>query len=245
MRYNLTPFYNLLTPEIPSHETWKERFTEFFEKEQTEPLYDQYVDQFYEQMLIDIDEVNIILRSRTLIDEYSGLFSFHTPDTAYIQTFNMANYIRRNTNYFYGKTLCTISRDYGTVNNQIKMSGLNLGAGVLPWETRVGGIISMIGNKSPAYPIYPMFVYGRPDIDVYFLNHMFISDQEAHLHWNAAFDMFLDGKEVYFTTNKFEHLQNHALLDRIEQVEDPLEIYSNDDYSNLEMGYSNKIYRIV
>ena len=245
MRYNLTPFYDILTPEIASHEVWKERFNLFFEKEQTERFHDQYVDQFYEQMLREIDEVNIILRSRVLIDEYTGLFSFHTPDTAYVQTFNMANFIRRNTNYFHGKTLCTISRDFGTVNNQIKMSGLNLGAGVLPWETRVGGIINMIGNEAPACPIYPAFVYGRNDIDVYFLNHMFISDREAHLHWNAAFDMFLDGKEVYFTTSKFEHLQNHVLFDRIQPVEEPLDVYSKDDYINLEMGYSNKIYRIV
>lgn len=235
MRYNLAPFLDLLTPEIPSHDVWRDRLTNFFNDDKVNP---NISDLYYDILINDHHSFTDTLRCGYLIDQYSGLFTFDSYPMKGYHTFNLANYIRRNHQLFYNKKIKTITKDYGIVNIQIKLCGLNLvRSGV---EYSCGFVLADIGNQAYSYPMN-----FDDDYDVIFVAHAFDTDEGANIFWNGMLEDHLRGKEVYFTSKSFQHLQNHILYDKIKQVEDPTKIYDDLTYSNGDLGFMNKIYKIA
>jgi hypothetical protein len=73
---------------------------------------------------------------------------------------------------------------------------------------------------------------------------VFQDEDLAYKNWEFMIDKKLDRKEVFFTSNTFEHLRNYVNYDKLELVIDPSKVYLPDDYADLTYGYSNKIYRL-
>jgi hypothetical protein len=237
MNYNLQPLFDVLEDEtIPSREEWKNKLQSYFDN----PHYDKrHLDTYYKYVIFNPKTVGNILRTGYLVDEYSGLFTMDVPLVKYIHTFNMANFIRRNHQYFNKKKLATFSIDYGIMNIQILQCGLDLTYVDLPAPHLLGMMLTAIGNQCKPYgPTVGQY-------DVMFVANVFNNENEAHHNWNLMLNQFLSGKEVYFTTYSFRHLKNHYLPEKIQQVEDPSVIYDKESYANIDMGYMNKIYRIV
>ena len=83
------------------------------------------------------------------------------------------------------------------------------------------------------------------DADVIFAAHIFSVEQTAFLNWSVLEEYKAQGKEIFFTTSTFAELKKFVSYDKIRQVENPIEVYDKDVYSNLDLGLSNKIYKIV
>lgn len=238
MRYNLTPLLEEIDESIPSYEDWHKKISTFFTKSNSPP---ETLDMYYGFLTNNLWTIKPTLEEGYLVDEYSGLFTMNTPHTRTLHTFNLANFVRRNHQHFYKKKIRTITTDYGMVNLQLKLCGLDLISVLVPLENYAGAVLAMIGNKVPTYDIK-----GSDETeDVIFASSIFNTEEEAYDNWNMLLDQHINGKEVFFTTHTFKFLQNHILYDRIEQVEDPHQIYDKDTYSNLDYGFHNKIYRIV
>lgn len=236
MKYNLTPIYDVLDDSVPSASEWKEKFHLYF----SNPHYDSNtLDMYYNFLLSELPLVNRILKCGYLVDEYSGLFSIDVPDIKYCHSFNMANFIRRNHGYFNKKKIATISSDYGIMNVQILQCGLDLVFSSMPFEHWIGMVLVNIGNQCKPY------LPGVGEFDVLFVANSFNSDGSAFVNWNFMMNAHLDGKEVYYTTQSSKELRKHFVPEKIQQVEDPNSIYDAVDYANIDMGYMNKIYRIV
>lgn len=237
MRYNLTPLLEEIDESIPSFEDWKKKIHLFF----SNPHYDgELKDRYYNILLQSLPDINPFLKQGYLIDEYSGIFTINSPETRFLHTFNLANFIRRNHQYFYKKRIKTYAMDYGVLNVQIKQCGLELEGSVLPFFNMLGIIFTVIGNQCS-----PFFISGEDNEDVLIVSCMFNNDDQAYQMWNYMLDSHLDGKDVFFSSQTFEYLQNHVIYDKIKQVEDPTKIYDKEVYSNLDYGFQNKIYQIV
>ena len=237
MRYNLTPFYDLLDESVPSRDVWRDRFKVFFDNTNTNKA---LLDLYYNLLINNYNNLYPLLVSGYLIDPYSGLFTFDEPSMKGLHTFNMANFIRRNHVFFNKKSLKTISMDFGLTNIQIKQCGLKLTNVSLSAQSIPGSALLVIGNYSPPYDFK-----NDEDPDVIFACHVFNTEDEAWENWNMLFDLSIQGKDVFFTSATFKELKKFINYDRIQQMENPSEIYDADLYSNLDMGFMNRIYRII
>ena len=236
MKYNLSPFNDVLDETVPASEDWKEKFHLYFNN----PHYDaNMLDQYYNVLLQNTKLIKRVLECGYLVDEYSGLFGLNVPNIQYGHPFNMVNFIRRNHTFFYKKKLATISADYGLMNVQILQCGLELTFSSIAFEHWAGMMLTNIGNQCKPY------MPGVSEFDALFVANSFNNDQQAYANWNFMINKHLDGKEVYFTTTSFKHLRKFFIPEKIEQVEDPESIYDAVDYANVDMGYMNKIYRII
>jgi hypothetical protein len=240
MKYNLSPFDQLIDETIPSHKDWIGKFHRFFDS----PFHDgELLDYYYDILMQDYYSVKPLLQSGYFIDEYSGIFSFDTNAVKFIHSFNLANFVRRNYIHFNNKKIQTYCMDYGSLNIQIKQCGLNLVGGSLPPLTRTGAVLSVIGNESSPYA-FGTYI-NLHECDVIIASNIFRQEDEAIRNWNFLLDCHANGKEVYFSSNTFRELTKIVDYNILKQLENPTEIYDEEVYSNLEYGYSNKIYTIT
>lgn len=235
MKYNLIPLLNVVK-DVPSSEEWKEKIETFFTNENYDPA---LLDQYYNILIDNVGLMQYTLNCGYLIDDYSGLFTFDTPETKSFHTFNLANFVRRNHRHFYKKSIQTMCGDYGLLNVQIKLCGLDLQSAALSSFNMVGGALAVIGNNSAPYA----FVDG--DCDVIFASNVFNEEEQAYRIWSFLYEKHSQGKEVFITSNSFHHLKHIVSYDKLKQIENPSEIYDAETYSNGDLGYMIKIYRIV
>lgn len=236
--YNLTPLTTLLTEKVPSADIWHERITSFFNNEE----YDSELqDWYYDKLINTMWETKEILNRGFVVDSYTGLFSFPSYEIEGSHSFNLAFFISKNYQHFYGKKILTVCADYGMLNIQIKMCGLNLVSSVQKENFNVGTILTCIGNNSPPYPINK---FEFPEEDVLIMSCVFQEDDLSYENWEYMLDKRAEGKEVFFTSNTYVHLRKYMNYDKIELVIDPQKMYNKDDYSDIAYGYMNRIYRL-
>lgn len=238
MNYNLTPITNLLDNRIPNSNVWKDRIESFFGNEE----YDSELqDWYYNALITNTKDVVGILSSGQLIDSYTGLFSFDTLTAKYNHTFNVALFISSHYQHFYGKKILTVCADYGILNIQMKLCGLDLVSSVQKEYLNVGSVLACIGNNCPPYPINK---FDFPEEDVVFMCSVFSDEDLSYKNWVFMVEKKLEGKEVFFDSSSFFQLKNFINYDKIEVVIDPRKVYNEEDYSNMSYGYMNKIYRL-
>lgn len=237
MRYNLTGFNRVFTKHIPSYELWRENLHNFFYNDDYDPA---IRDEYYDILLENFQSLQELLQYGYLTDEHSGLFTFDKPEMKSLHTFNLSNLVRRNHQYFYKKKIRTICADFGILNIQVQLCGLDLVGTLIPPDAFAGSILAVIGNKC-----HPYSFKDNIDADVVFAAHIFSVEQTAFSNWNVLTEYKAEGKEIYFTTSTFSELKKFVSYDRIQQVENPSEVYHKDAYSNLDLGLSNKIYKLV
>ena len=237
MRYNLTPFYDLLDETVPSRETWHTRLKMFFDNPHSNK---SLTDLYYNVLLNNYHTLKPMLDCGYLIDEYSGIFSFNTPEMRGAHTFNMANFIRRNYMFFNDKPIRTLTMDYGVLNIQIKQCGLNFSGTKMPVYSIPGAALLTIGNGCAPYPFET-----EQEPQVIFACNIFNTEDEAWENWNTLFDAHIFGKDVFFCSANFSELKKFVNYDRIKQMETPSEIYDPELYSNGDLGYMTRIYRII
>lgn len=238
MIYNLSPILNLLTDQIPNADVWKERLTSFFGNEE----YDgELQDWYYDKLINNIREVKTLLSGGYFVDSYTGLFSFPSSQMEATHSFNLAYFLSKNYQHFFGKKILTICADYGVLNIQLKMSGLELVSSVQKENFNVGTVLTCIGNNSPPYPINKLQF---PKEDVIFMSCVFQEEDLTHQNWQYMLDKRADGREVFFTSNTYFYLRRYMNYDRIELVVDPRKVYDPQDYADISYGYMNKIYRL-
>ena len=238
MIYNLTPILDQITPEIHNRDIWIDRITSFFNNHEHEP---SLQDSYYDILIKNADNpVNFMLSKGYLIDPYTGLFTFDLDFVRSKHSFNIAGFVSSNYQYFHKKKIMTICSDYGMMNIQMKLAGLDVVSGVQKDYLNVGTVLACIGNNSPPYPINKFDV----EEDVLFLSCVFDEEDLAYKNWEMMLEKKIDGKEVFFTSDTFFNLRNYINYDRIEPVIDPKDVYKEEDYADTAMGYMNKIYRI-
>lgn len=239
MTYNLSPILSLLNENTPNAEVWRDRITSFFSNEE----YDSELQDWYYDKLINYTyEVSSFFANGYFVDPYTGFFSFPSAHIEASHSFNMALFISANHQHFFKKNILTVCGDFGILNLQIKMSGLNLVSSVQKEYYNVGTILACIGNNSPPYPINKLEF---PEEDVIFMSCVFQEDELAYKNWEYMLDKRAVGKEVFFTSNTYFYLRRYMNYDRIEVVADPRKVYKPEDYADLSYGYMNKIYRLV
>lgn len=236
--YNLSPILTLLTESVPNAEIWKDRFNFFFNNEEYD---EELTDWYYDKLINNIREVKDLLTSQYVVDSYTGLFSFSSEHIDATHSFNLALFLSGNYQHFYKKKILTVCADFGMLNVQIKMAGLNLVSSVQKEYYNVGTVLACIGNNAPPYPINRMEF---PDEDVLIMSCVFQEDDLAYKNWQYMLDKRAEGKEVFFTSNTYSYLRKYMNYDRIELVVDPQVVYKPEDYANLSYGYTNKIYRL-
>lgn len=236
--YNLTPFTSLLTENVPSANIWRERITSFFTNEEYDA---ELQDWYYDNLLNNIDDMKRLLNRGFFVDSYTGLFSFPSDVIEGAHSFNLAYFISQNYQHFYGKNILTICADYGILNIQLKLCGLNLISSVQKENFNTGTVLTCIGNNSPPYPINK---FEFPEEDVIIVSSVFQDDNLAYQNWEYMLEKKLDGKEVFFSSNTFYYLRKYVNYDTIELVIDPQKLYNSEDYSDISYGYMNRIYRL-
>lgn len=236
--YNLTPFTTLLTENVPSADTWRERITSFFTNEEYDA---ELLDWYYDKLINNYYEVKRLLDNGFFVDPYTGLFSFPSNAIEGSHSFNLAYFISRNYQHFYGKKILTICADYGILNVQLKMCGLDIVSAVQKENYNIGTILACIGNNSPPYPINK---FEFPEEDVLILSSVFQEDDLAYKNWEYVVDKRAEGKEVFFSSNTYYYLRNYMNYDKIDLVIDPQKMYNSEDYSDVTYGYMNRIYRL-
>lgn len=236
--YNLTPFTTLLTENVPSADVWRERITSFFHNEEYDA---ELQDWYYDRLINSIYEVKHLLDRGSFVDPYTGLFSFPSNAIEGAHSFNLAYFISQNYQHFYGKKILTVCADYGIMNAQLKLCGLNLVSAVQKESYNIGTILTCIGNNSPPYPINK---FEFPEEDVLILSSVFQEDDLAYRNWEYMIDKRAVGKEVFFSSNTYYYLRKFMDYDKIELVVDPQKMYNSEDYSDISYGYMNRIYRL-
>lgn len=237
MRYNLSPLLDVHLEELSNTGVWKDRIKAFFNNENYDP---KLLDQYYDILIDNYEHYIQLINYDYIIDEYSGLFTFDTPEKKTIHTFNLANFVRRNHLFFDKKSIQTMVLDYGIVNVQLKLCGLNLKSTAIPKDSQAGAVLTVIGNDCPPYD----FTYH--DCDVIIAANIFNGEEDAWRNWNLLLDSrLIKKKEIFFCSNSFADLQKYINYDKIEQVEDPTQVYDEHTYANTDLGYMTKIYRIV
>lgn len=235
MIYNLSPIYNLSVPNVG---TWSERFLQFFSNED----YDAALqDWYYDKIIDNINEVQELLNAGYFVDPYTGLFSIPSPHIEATHSFNLAHFIGKHPQHFFGKRILTVCADFGMLNIQAKLSGLNIVSSIQKEYYNVGTVLACIGNNSPPYPIN---VFDFPDEDVVFMSCVFQDDDLAYKNWEFMMEKRIEGKEVFFTSNSYFYLRRYMNYDKIELVIDPRTVYNEEDYSDISYGYMNRIYRL-
>lgn len=238
MMYNLSPILNLLTPERANAKVWRERFQSFFTNEE----YDADLqDWYYDTLISNIEEIDYFFTKGSLVDIYTGLFSIPVPLLNGSHSFNLAHFISNNYQHFFKKRILTVCGDFGILNVQLKLCGLNLVSAVQNKDLNVGSILTCIGNNCPPYPINE---FDFESEDVVIMSCVFDEEDLTHKNWQFMLDKKTEGKEVFFSTDSFFHLKDYINYDMIESITDPLKIYKPEDYADLTFGYGNKIYRL-
>lgn len=238
MIYNLSPILNLLTPDRANADIWRERIQSFFTNEEFDP---ELQDMYYDVLLKNLQFVDYLFSKGNLVDSYTGLFSIPVPFLEHRHTFNLAHFISDNYQHFFKKRILTVCNDFGILNVQLKMCGLDLVSSIQSEELISGTVLTCIGNNCPPYPINKLDFDAE---DVIILSCVFQEDDLAYKNWQLMLDKKSEGKEVFFTSNTFQHLRNYVNYDRLEVVTNPQKIYMPEDYANLIYGYTNKIYRV-
>ena len=238
MIYNLNPFLTLLDESVPNAGVWRERFVSFFNNQEYDP---ELMDWYYNKLINSFHDVEVLLKSGCLVDSYTGLFSFDNPEVEGAHSFNLALFISGNAGHFYKKRMLTICHDFGILNVQAKLCGLDIVSSVQKEYLNPGTVLACIGNNSPPYPINHMEF---PPEDVLILSNVFQDDELSYTNWQYMLDKRLEGKEVFFTSNSFYFLRRYINYDRIELVTQPNKVYNPEDYANLSYGYKNYIYRL-
>ena len=189
--YNLNPILNLLSGTVPNSQVWKERLTSFFNNDEYDP---KLQDQYYDGLIKNVYEVEQLLKNGTVIDQYTGLFSFPSPYIEASHSFNIAHFISRNYQHFYGKNILTVCHDYGILNVQLKLCGLNLVSSIQKPYFQTGTILTCIGNNAPPYPINE-FLFEEEDIII--MSCVFEDGDLSFKNWEYMVNKRLDGKDVF------------------------------------------------
>lgn len=240
MIYNLSPIFKFLSPDNTNSKVWKERITSFFENQE----YDgELQDWYYDKLLSNLEEVDFYLNKGILVDEYTGLFSLDSPYIAGTgsHSFNLAHFISHNYQHFFGKRILTVCADFGILNIQLKLCGLNLVSSIQKEFLNVGTVMTCIGNNCPPYPINK---FDFEEEDVLMMSCVFQDPDLTYKNWEFMLDKRLEGKEVFFSSSTFSFLKDYINYDRIELVNEPHKEYRPEDYAELTYGYGNKIYRL-
>jgi hypothetical protein len=238
MIYNLSPIFRFLSPENTNSKVWKERLTSFFDNEE----YDGYLQDWYYDTLLSVpEEVDYLLNNGILVDEYTGLFSLPARWLDKKHSFNLAYFISRNYQHFYNKKMLTVCGDFGILNIQAKMCGLEIVSAVQNEKLNIGTVLTCIGNNCPPYPINK---FEFEEEDVIMMSCVFEDEDLSYKNWEFMLDKRLEGKEVFFTSDTFSNLKDYINYDRIELITDPNQEYRPEDYAELTYGYTNKIYRV-
>jgi hypothetical protein len=238
MIYNLSPIFKFLSPENANSEIWREKITSFFDNKE----YDGELQDFYYDCLINnTDHIDYLLNNGILVDQYTGLFSLPASGLSGKHSFNLAYFISRNYQHFYNKKILTVCGDFGILNIQARLCGLNIISSVQKDFLNAGTVMVCIGNNCPPYPINK---FEFEEEDVVIMSSIFEDANLAYKNWQFMIDKRLDGKEVFFSTNTFSHLKDYVNYDKIEVINDPHQEYRPDDYAELSYGYSNRIYRL-
>lgn len=238
MHYNLSPLLSILNENVPSADTWHDRFTSFFANTDYES---DLQDWYYDKLVTNVSGVSKLLRNGYFVDPYTGLFSFTSPHIEATHSFNMAMFIERNAQHFYGKKVLTVCADFGMLNIQLKLCGLNLVSSVQKEYFNIGTVLACIGNNSPPYPINKFDF--EPE-DVLIMSCVFQDDDLAYKNWEYMIDKRQQGREVFFTSNSYVFLRKYMNYDKIELVIDPKSVYNSESYSDISYGYMNRIYRL-
>lgn len=239
MYYNLTPITNLLKEDIPNADVWKQKLHSFFSNEE----YDgELQDQYYDTLVSDTHQIWHLLHDGYYVDQYTGFFTFTAPVVDTKHSFNMAHFLSKNFQHFYKKRILTISADFGIMNIQLKMSGLNLISSIQKPLYHVGSVLACIGNNCPIYPINKL---DFEEEDAIIMSCVFEEEELSWKNWQYMLDKRLDGKEVFFTSNTFTNLKNYVDYSKLELVFDPSKAYDSEDYADLKYGYANRIYRLI
>lgn len=238
MIYNLSPILNLLTPEVPNRDIWRERIVSFFSNEEYDSILQ---DWYYDKLITNIPEVDQLIRGINYVDPYTGLFSMPSPYIEATHSFNMAKFLSDHHQHFYDKKILTLCADFGILNIQAKFCGLNVVSSIQKEYFNPGTVLACIGNNCPPYPIN-VFEY-EPE-DVIMMSCVFQEDDLSYKNWEFMLDKRVEGKEVFFTSNTYVFLRKYMNYDKIELVVDPKKIYHSEDYTDLSYGYLNKIYRL-
>lgn len=238
MIYNLSPIFKFLSPENTNSKIWQERITSFFDNQE----YDgELQDWYYDKLLSNTDEVDYYLNGGILVDEYTGLFSPNSSYTVGTYSYNLAYFISKNYQHFFNKKILTVCSDFGIVNIQAKMCGLNIVSSIQKEHLNVGTVLACIGNNCPPYPINK---FDFEEEDVIIMSCVFQDPDLSYKNWEFMLDKRLEGKEVFFSSNTFSFLKNHINYDKIEIINAPHDEYHPEDYAELSYGYTNKIYRL-
>lgn len=238
MYYNLNPLLNLLTPERPNAQNWRERIQWFFDNEE----YDgELQDQYYDILINSVQDFDYFIHKGTLTDSYTGLFTIPSPSIEGLHSFNLAKFINDNYQHFFKKKILTLCADFGIMNIQAKLCGLDIVSSVQKQNLNAGTVLTCIGNNCPPYPINK---FEFEEEDVLIMSNVFDDEDLCYKNWQFMLDKRLDGKEVFFSSDTFFELKNYMDYSRIELVMDPMKVYQPEDYANLIYGYTNKIYRL-
>lgn len=237
MKYNLTPFTTILTENVPSADVWKDRITSFFINEEYDP---ELQDRYYDVLINNFYEVKNLINRGYFVDSYTGLFSFPSANIEGAHSFNLAKFLSDNYQHFYKKRIVTVCADYGILNVQLKLIGLDLVTAVQKEHFIPGSVLCCIGNNAPPYPINK---FEFPEEDVLIMSNVFQEDDLTYRNWEYMVDKRAFGKEVFFTSNTYYYLRNYMNYDKIELVIDPQKMYNSEDYSDISYGYMNRIYR--
>jgi hypothetical protein len=238
MIYNLSPITNLLTPDLPNRDVWRERIQSFFHSQEYDA---ELQDWYYDKLISNISEVDQLLRGINYVDPYTGLFSMPSPHIEATHSFNFAKFISDHYQHFYGKKILTVCADFGILNIQAKFSGLNLISSIQKEYYNIGTVLTCIGNNCPPYPINK---FDFEEEDVIMMSCVFQEDDLTYKNWEFMLDKRLNGKEVFFTSNTYVYLRRYMNYDKIELVIDPKKMYNSEDYADISYGYMNKIYRL-
>lgn len=238
MIYNLSPIFKFLSEEEPNALVWRERISSFF----TNTEYDgKLQDWYYDTLLSFPGELDYLFNRGVFTDEYTGLFSFSAPIVNEKHSFNMAHFISKNYQHFYNKKLLTVCGDFGILNIQAKLCGINLVSSIQKDYLNIGTVLASIGNNCTPYPINE---FDFEEEDAIIMSCVFESEDLSYKNWEFMLDKRLSGKDVFFTTNTFLHLKNFINYDKIELINTPSREYYPEDYAELSYGYTNKIYRL-
>lgn len=239
MKYNIFPILKKIKKDDSNYENWKDRLTSFFSNIEYDPIVQ---DTYYDTLINNLDEVETLINSGYLIDDISGLFTFNSSVCETKHSFNFARYLNNNYQHFYGKKILTVCGDYGILNVQLRLAGLNVVSSIQAPHLIVGSILTCIGNNSPIYPINK---FDFEEEDVLIFSCVFNDDNLTYKNWNLMIDKKIDGKEVYFTSNNFCQLKKFMNTDRIQLESDPQKTYRMSDYIDISYGFKNRIYKIV
>jgi hypothetical protein len=231
--YNIKPILNLFK-DRPSHQALAVKIQDFFNTEYDPELQDYY----YDILINSLPTIEYHLANDGyIIDEATGLWSFDNEDVGSKHTFNLARFVEINFRAFRNKKVVTILGDYGSVNLQLRFCGIDIATSIINPHCIVGSVLTCIGHDCPPIRINT----GCEEFDVLFMASVFDDDEKAYKSWNFMIDVSSSGKKVYFTSDNLTYLSNHLIPDKFKPIDFPID----RDYTDLRLGYGNRIFEII